>query len=1367
MSNNRQRSLKGYSRSRHPKKTSGESFSIKWPSSGGSAGTRRHRPNKAIGNLAVGSQEEAPNFDSSPENDSSVADQILNDQQLQATGDGSEKQPGWYNPLDDKDVTKSPDSDQTSSSIGNDETSASTTDGQNTETSDAEQSLMDDTVGKGYMGVSDTSVKPGLRGGAQAFLGSRRGKFIGGGGIIAVVVTILMFTFFGAGSELISFRENVLGRSPFAKILNFSTDRAARKSFHKSLRSMRAGDPRLKIDQTKFQEKFRQAGFTVEFDTPNPPEKPKLQRFAFGDKELDLNDTNSKRAMSRFIDEGDATTRKQIRKAFNGVQRNEARTFKGKAVRRIYKTLKTPLINWLKPVDIETKEDTDAERVAKRDIVSDRLAEEDAGVNRTGGQSPTDEVDEEGRRTGNGSDDGASPRDGDGSQLDFPDEVDKALADLKENPGADPGARTGILAGSADAISGAIDSTIKSGPEGVGPAVKTSILSAIRSNPKLVGRVAKFNKIAGLISVSEPFRIACRVKGTIHFVSHIKNVVLAAELARFAIKVLTAADHQKAGLLNSEGLRLLMKYLHGGTGYMSAGGMQWLMGIENSVVGSASLSQYSTSRKPTGDLALIAAFLDSVPLTNPTACKIYNNGAVQVATAIIGGILAVFSGGASAAASAAIGFSLSLLEEAVFIVATPIMLKAAIRHVASWYEVGPENGNMLSSGVGSFLSMSGGANGALLSKVSETGYMETRAEADYQEKLADQSIFERYLKPDSADSLFSRVAFALPSTLSQTITSFGALSRKSVTSVGSLGYSVGDLVLDTQTGFAETNSQCNDPKANELGYSTDPFCNPLVATIPDLDLDKTESVLTSNNMIDADGRPVPGSDYDNFIKDCLSGRTGLAYSPEVAKDGTEDIDASNCTKTGGTLAGTEPQTIYADAPLNDTRAWYSKLLSKPAYAQTDTQIVTPSAHQMYSAWFNYREANVEGLTEEINNSYDFQTNENTEGSSNNQVYMIGDSLTVGMRTGGELGTKLTAAGYKDWSGSDFNSSGSEDTNFINGVVGRPLFHSRCAPQYTDPDCIRVGKDGIQQIQENRNKIAASDTVVLALGTNPLDSIDQFTEKASQAIDDIKAINSRPGLRIFWVNLAHGANDTQNAVQVEQRNQVLSQLQSTKGLKIIDWNTAANTNNYYAKSTDGVHPTGSYPEMAQVVANGLGQAPTNSGGSTDIQGSAQLGSYKMDIRRDTATSCSSGGQPGILELSKKVDSLYGGGSGSGYNCRSARGSSVLSVHGEGRAYDSYFDVKNPDQLRKGNEAFGWLLSNAKELGLQYVVFWKVQWSPQRGISCVENQSVVQIHSNHMHYELNWDGARKQTPFFTSNAQNPAQTVIDQSICAGAG
>ncbi len=135
------------------------------------------------------------------------------------------------------------------------------------------------------------------------------------------------------------------------------------------------------------------------------------------------------------------------------------------------------------------------------------------------------------------------------------------------------------------------------------------------------------------------------------------------------------------------------------------------------------------------------------------------------------------------------------------------------------------------------------------------------------------------------------------------------------------------------------------------------------------------------------------------------------------------------------------------------------------------------------------------------------------------------------------------------------------------------------------------------------------------------------------------------------------------------------------------------------------------------------------------------------------------QLGARELQVLINTKYGqGGLGPSWRCRD-RGTKP-DAHPTGRAIDSYFNSRKPEELSKGNNAMGWLITNADIFGIEYVKYWRLQWSKSKGYSCAP----IQDHWSHIHFQVNWDGALRKTAYFTGAATPKDDTQhINQEIC----
>jgi hypothetical protein len=123
---------------------------------------------------------------------------------------------------------------------------------------------------------------------------------------------------------------------------------------------------------------------------------------------------------------------------------------------------------------------------------------------------------------------------------------------------------------------------------------------------------------------------------------------------------------------------------------------------------------------------------------------------------------------------------------------------------------------------------------------------------------------------------------------------------------------------------------------------------------------------------------------------------------------------------------------------------------------------------------------------------------------------------------------------------------------------------------------------------------------------------------------------------------------------------------------------------------------------------------------------------------------------------------------GYNCRrNTANQSSTSVHGLGRALDIGMTV-NPDGSadRRGDEIAQWLIDHAHEIGVQVIIWDRSIWSVARdGHGSVRDYTGPNSHRDHLHVELNADGAAARTPWF--NQLDIAGLVMGIAITASVG
>lgn len=107
---------------------------------------------------------------------------------------------------------------------------------------------------------------------------------------------------------------------------------------------------------------------------------------------------------------------------------------------------------------------------------------------------------------------------------------------------------------------------------------------------------------------------------------------------------------------------------------------------------------------------------------------------------------------------------------------------------------------------------------------------------------------------------------------------------------------------------------------------------------------------------------------------------------------------------------------------------------------------------------------------------------------------------------------------------------------------------------------------------------------------------------------------------------------------------------------------------------------------------------------------------------------------------------------GYACRrntNRHSRNRLSVHGTGRALDIMIPrVRGQANSAVGDPIAAWLIRHARELGMQYLIWNRVRWSGQRRPAFAPYTG-GRPHDDHIHLELNRDGASARTAWFRNH------------------
>ena len=135
-----------------------------------------------------------------------------------------------------------------------------------------------------------------------------------------------------------------------------------------------------------------------------------------------------------------------------------------------------------------------------------------------------------------------------------------------------------------------------------------------------------------------------------------------------------------------------------------------------------------------------------------------------------------------------------------------------------------------------------------------------------------------------------------------------------------------------------------------------------------------------------------------------------------------------------------------------------------------------------------------------------------------------------------------------------------------------------------------------------------------------------------------------------------------------------------------------------------------------------------------------------------STCTPKAKPGATAVLRLLIATWGGSSsGISRGC----GAGTISEHKEGRALDWRMSVKSASQRKRVGQAVKWLTANngemAYRLGVMYVIWNQQIWSlyyRELGWRKMANRgSVTANHKNHVHISLSWDGAMKQTSWWT--------------------
>ncbi len=375
------------------------------------------------------------------------------------------------------------------------------------------------------------------------------------------------------------------------------------------------------------------------------------------------------------------------------------------------------------------------------------------------------------------------------------------------------------------------------------------------------------------------------------------------------------------------------------------------------------------------------------------------------------------------------------------------------------------------------------------------------------EEMSNQSFYARILKPTEPQSLFASTVLASPGF--QSTGSMVASATSYPTNLFSnIGTSLRNLIPSARAQVAPY-----DYGVDEIGYTVD---------------EKNSEQENIDN-------PYLNEEY-------------------VLERGLDELNSKYGEACFGATVDSAGKITYTQAPSYQQLEQNKSLCSNP-----DDQDLLH--YRFYLADMGSMKAITcyEGLDEAACQELGFGNTSSTEGSASPNLYMLGDSLTVGMKSAG-LDQKLSNKGWQPTT---------------NGLVGRKVSGG-------------PSPDGLTQLDQDAETVRSAGTVVVALGTNHWGENEAtFRAELQKIYDKVTLLNSDAS--IWWVNY-YGTGQFSGPL-VNHSETLKSFADSTNG-RIIDW--AAGADPYF--TGEDVHPN-NYAAMADLVVNALGSpSPTGSSGS---------------------------------------------------------------------------------------------------------------------------------------------------------------------------
>lgn len=188
----------------------------------------------------------------------------------------------------------------------------------------------------------------------------------------------------------------------------------------------------------------------------------------------------------------------------------------------------------------------------------------------------------------------------------------------------------------------------------------------------------------------------------------------------------------------------------------------------------------------------------------------------------------------------------------------------------------------------------------------------------------------------------------------------------------------------------------------------------------------------------------------------------------------------------------------------------------------------------------------------------------SQSSSGSGIYVIGDSLTVGMRDLGSLNQKLTSGGWKV-----------QDIEATQGITAT---------------------GSLSKIDEDNTFIQQSNTVVIALGTNKENN---FGDAVKNIVDKVRSYSQNA--QIYWLNAyapGFDYNDINSAINAQS---------TALNFRVIDWQAEAQANQakYGFRQNDVHQSADGYAAKSDFLVSSLSGASQQPFGSVPASSGVNL------------------------------------------------------------------------------------------------------------------------------------------------------------------